>query len=656
MSTPQLVYLILVAVYLGFFALFLRLFVWKYYSYRFFWGRRPPLSMEAIRRMAAERGQPLPRFSLLVPARNEADVIHRTIDHLSRLDYPKNCFEIVVATDQKEALQSERDRSRTVAELVTYLRQPGERDLSPAAQTTLLQLCARFALEESGYARRQLGYAWPEETSTVPIAGQRQVVRETAEELLRGRGRAMGDKLQAMLHRVAPNLTAEEARRLYPVFLSLAMPVLLALAHLSGRRDDRMVARMLRFTARANQVVTQKIIRTMAEGMAHRIGERLARLARSASLGRVLEEAYRQALPTTQDVVEAKIQEWAAIEHAGAALPVLKHVEVPCDFDGRVGGACLGHEVPSTKGRALNYALGFVAPETEMIGFYDAESRPDPRVLMHVAYRRLQDGSAVGILQGPVFQVRNFFDMGPVSKVASLFTSISHDWYLPILMKRVPFVGGTNVFVDSALLQRIGGWDHTTLTEDFEMGTRAYLEAGVWPEYLPYPSTEQTPPTLRGFFFQRLRWGAGYLQVVDKIWRAIGYPNEKRLPLLRTLLLKGHVEWTVYQAAALLPIVSLILWSQELLDPSIIPEPAYAALIMTNFIYLGFTFYAFWRYASHVDGIGYYPLWRQVGAVGQLLLAPVSCFFLPVPYSSALVLRAMRRGPKAWVKTPRSRE
>lgn len=47
--------------------------------------------------------------------------------------------------------------------------------------------------------------------------------------------------------------------------------------------------------------------------------------------------------------------------------PKLNLLEVPYDFDGYLNGQCLSKEVPSTKGRALNYAL---SQKDEITDFY----------------------------------------------------------------------------------------------------------------------------------------------------------------------------------------------------------------------------------------------------------------------------------------------
>lgn len=654
MPREQVFYLGVLGVQLVFFVLFLRLFVWKRYSEQTHWLKRPPVSMEIVTGLAQKKGEELPFLSLFVPARNEADVIHRTVEHLARLDYPSDRYEIIVATDQKEEMDSEKQRILAISEANQVLKESlSGHGVGDSARMILLEVCCRSALEEARHAQRRLGSAWPpDELLDVPKPLQIRLVRETAELILRRRGRFESERLFTLINRALPKLDPVEVHKVKPVFLSLALPALLTHSRICRYEDERMIKRLLQETARASQIVTQEIIQNMAETIAGRIIARVNRL-QGKTLDEALAAAFRAVYPTTQDCVEAKKAEL----EANPDFPKLKHIIVPFDFDGVLGGRCIGAEVPSTKGRALNYALGFIDPRSSMAGFYDAESRPDHRVLLHVAFRRLTEGEKVGILQGPVFQVRNFYQMGPLCKIVSLYQSISHDWYLPFLFRTLPFVGGTNLFIATGLLRRIGGYDQGCLTEDIELGARAYLQENVWPEYLPYPSSEQTPTTFKAFFRQRLRWGSGYLQVFEKIRDDERYPSKKKAPLLRTLFIKGHLEWSVYQFACFVPAFVFLLWYLGLLDPDVVPMPFRFLVYSLSLVYIGFTYYAYFRYSGYLDAI-YHPNPGVVraGAFSHLLLVPFSAFLLPTPYSWALILKLVGRDPKSWVKTPRTRE
>ncbi len=354
--------------------------------------------------------------------------------------------------------------------------------------------------------------------------------------------------------------------------------------------------------------------------------------------------------PTTQEVVEK------TLSTPGSDTPRVVHISVPCDFDGLYPGQCVGEDVQSTKGRALNRALSALSPHTEMVGFFDAESRPDPAVLRYVAYR-LRSASPPYILQGPVFQVRNYFSINPLCRIAALYQAVSHDWYLPYLFRTLPFVGGTNLFISRNLLVASGGFDKCILTEDLEYGVRAYLIWDAWPEYLPYPSSEQTPPTITAFFRQRMRWGTGHLQVMKKVSGMTDVDSWKRKVLLRRLLLKGQAEWIMYQIATLVPPTMIVLWHLGLVDPSAAPVTLRYMLHAITLTYFGFTFYIFKRYSSYIDkhtaprtALG----WCM--AYLGLLLLPLAAFLFPFPYTAALLRYSLTERPMCWTKTPRTRE
>ncbi|MCL5676375.1 MAG: glycosyltransferase [Firmicutes bacterium] len=656
MTTPQAIYLTAVIVYLFFFLLFARFFLWKRYADQRYWNRRPKLSLARLTTQAAEAGRELPYISVLVPARNEADVIERTVDHLSRLQYPKSRYEILVVSDEKEVQAAEAARPKLVSAVNDHLAKgvlwPAH--LNGRGEELMLGLLTRLLLDE--WPRLEEPYGrWLSSDAFAQLPEKRLegLVRETAKQLVRGRGKIRTGRVFRDIRKALPDPREEVVQRVYPVLLSLAMPVVMAFTSYRKDASGRMLARMVTYTARAHHSLTREILFNLTEAVSHRVLGRVARLQRRRSLALMLDDTYSACFPTTQDILERK-----AAEFAGRTdVPQFKHVVVPYDFDGRLGGNNLGVVVPSTKGRALNYALRSVDERSEMCGFYDAESRPDLRVLLYVASRRMEDGAKAAILQGPVFQVRNFYEMHPFCKIASLYQAVAHDWYLPALFRRLPFVGGTNLFVDTRLLHRIGGYDQSSLTEDLELGTRAYLQCGAWPEYLPYPSSEQTPPSVTAFYRQRLRWGTGHLQVMDKIRTDTQYDYNKRLRLLRELFRKGQAEWVLYQFATFVPPAVMVLYWNGLVDPQILPEWVRWGLNVLSLIYIGFTIYAFFRYLEHVDRAGQpRAFWGQLAVVGQLFFLPLAAFVFPVPYSSALLLKAVGLHPKTWTKTPRTRE
>ncbi|MBS3873644.1 MAG: glycosyltransferase [Firmicutes bacterium] len=656
MTTPQHIYLIAVAIYVLLFLMFSRFFLWKRYAEARYWRVRPSVSIPSLVELSTTSQQLLPFFSILIPARNEAQVIEKTLKHMLKLNYPKNAYEVIVVTDEKESLDALRLQADILAKTLAFLNGEKHGLAGPqgnAERCLALHVLSELALTEY-YAAEFKDHASlsPAELANYPRWLMRELISTLATELISSGGRLHIGRVYCLLRRAYPDSADVEIARIYPKYLCLALPIIAAYAKLSGDSHLRLLHTAIKYTAQAGHKVTQDILASFTNIVTQGMFSALREVLREDKVHDLLHNLYPYCFPTTQTIV-ARVLDERQETH-----PVLKHIDVPHDYDGLMPGRLLGVAVPSTKGRALNYALSrAVSRETTICGFYDAESRPQADVLLYVAYKKLTGNDHTKIWQGPVFQVRNFYEMGPFSKIASLYQAVAHDWYLPVVFRRLPFVGGTNLYVDYKLLMALGGYDHESLTEDLELGTRAYLSTGAWPDYLPYASSEQTPPSFLSFYRQRLRWGAGHLQVMDKIRRNQVGPVGRREQLLRQLSIKGPYEWIFYQSVTLLPPTMLFLYLTGNVDPSILPPFMRTMLNFLSLVYISFTFYAFFRYRSHLDQTSRPIAWYgHLGVAAELCFLPLAAFFFPVPYTSAMLLKVIGRSPTTWTKTPRTRE
>jgi cellulose synthase/poly-beta-1,6-N-acetylglucosamine synthase-like glycosyltransferase len=648
-TTAQWIYTGLLATYIMLFLVFSRMFYWRHYALKNFYSRRPSLTETFIADMAHREGKEIPYFSVFVPARSEADVIEKTVDHLAHLHYSPDHYEILVVTDEKEVQAAEEERQQIIATLLPFLA--GETNWVPNErhEAVLMALLSKLALEEAQLAESKTGPQLSvREILALSTHHRQEILRDITMRLLNGKGKIDREKLFDAIRRLLPQATQVEIDRLYPIFLSFAIPTVIASHQLQKVQPEKLVVRMMTEAAQARQPLTQKVLTALSETVSSRIVRRV-QVASTEMLTVWLTTACVEALATTQEIVDRKRLEYAGVRN----VPSLKHVVVPWDFDGYLGGVCTGEFVPSTKGRALNYAFRFADDRSTVWAFYDAESRPDKDTLLYVAWRRLTVGEGFQIAQGPVFQIRNFWKTGPLSKIAGLYQAISHEWQIPYLLRSIPFIGGTNIFSSRKLMLEIGGFDDTVLTEDMELGARAWLKANAWPEFLPYASSEQTPPTMKAYYRQRLRWGSGYLQVYDKIKADNSLPVDKKSKLLRTYWWKGHFAWPFFQLVAFLPFVVFILYRYGMIDTGITPILIRNLFALLGPFYFLFTVYCFFHYYEYMDAA---PLSKRIIGFAQLALLPISAFFLPVPYSSALVLKWIGRQPKGWVKTPRTKE
>ncbi len=658
MTTAQSLYFVVFAVYLLFFLLFSRFLIWKLYSERKYWNRRPKLKLSYLQDTASLLSRAIPFMSIMVPARNESLVIDNTIRHLTSLRYPAERFEVVVVTDEKETQAAEKDRAEISA--LSHGIFSGETGaaripthLETSLKAVLISCLSEYALAEYLSKGFQKDYpAQAPELSSIPAYERHCVVRDISIALIASKKAPTAKKLRDIIKNRCTWLSELDVDRAYPACLAVSLPVIEAFCTFCDEPQRKIIDRTIKHTVQANHDLTQEIIKRMTSFIAERISISAHRASKTGELQKRVSFALLDLYPTTQEVVEK-----AMAETGGFGGPAIKHITVPFDYDGLLEGVRTGKPVASTKGRALNWGVKYLNPKTEVVGFYDAESRPDKDVLLYVGYRRMLDPIPSQVLQGPVFQVRNFYKMTPFCRIAALYQAVAHDWYLPWLFRTLPFVGGTNVFIAKDLLHEVGGWDCQVLTEDLEFGTRAYLMKGAWPEYLPYPSSEQTPPTFKAFFRQRLRWGTGHLQVVQKVKEYKGIQPGAKKKLYRRLVIKGQVEWITYQAATFVPPAAMVLYYKNLLDPALIPFAGRWILSAFSFLYMGFTVYAFQRYKRYLDnGNAPESLPGHVAVYLALLLLPLAAFVFPVPYTSAMLLKLVGREPKGWVKTPRTEE
>lgn len=644
------IYVLALIAYFYSFVLFVRFFIWRRLAQERYWSKKTEISLETLKQQSRLQGTNLPYFTIMVPARNESLVIEKTIDNLMLLDYPKESLQIIVITDHKERIEHE--------------------ELRPGVVTELLQLL--------------LGGAKPKTRQTENFYLAFIITKLPIGELLYKTNSFDGDKrrsstlFQKLLFATASNILDKTPVDLSNVYYGLRRMF-------PGVPDDRFqpaVTEFLLLLRLALAKVDQTLDKPYAPRRVEIIAEMTGKLpplksefARSAQLDKTLRESipseqdleqlYNSFFLTTQEVVQTCIEKYS---DTGIKLT---HCEVPYDFDGQFEGVCTGKAVRSTKGRALNYAFSMVDPQSDMLVFYDAESHPDHDVLLHAA-RHLMKPNPPQILQGPLFQLRNYYRMGSLSRIGGLYKAIAHDWYLPLMFYKLPFVGGTNLFIAWNLIKKMRGFDETSLTEDLEFGCRAHLYFGVNLTFLTVKSTEQTPPTIPQYFKQRLRWGSGHLQVIRRI-RSYPYSKEavgdkkdfkrRAWKLWWNLLVLGPFEWIAYQLSTIIVLVMDAILVANWFGAGI-PGPFFAenpvlywSLVSLNFPYLAFTFYCYHRYDQVFDR-SFAPLNAILGILDllKLVMATFVVFLLPAPYTWSVVLALTGKAPVAWVKTPRTSE
>ncbi len=358
------------------------------------------------------------------------------------------------------------------------------------------------------------------------------------------------------------------------------------------------------------------------------------------------------------------------------------HMDVPYDFDGEFMGKCIGKEVKSTKGRALNWTLTELKnrfdKETDFFAFFDTDDHPDVNCLLHIAKSNLLNPNNKAF-QLPVYQCRNFWHVSAFSKVVCLSQSFTHENFLPWIMTWLPFLGGTNLYVEKNVLMKVKGFNYHSITEDLDLGVTIFLETHVWPTFLPVPSSEQTPPTMKAYFRQRKRWSLGQLEVMNKL-KEMMKNKEGDLKVIKDLYRKlcfyGPVEsilfffLTIFSfviiVSRLVKGIVLLLTLQSLavyFSPAFtIRETLYTMASIVGLPMVLFSMFLLLRYHKYIEK----PKSNRFAALELFkfmliegLWIPLVLFVYPLPFFMAMVehsLGVYKKRELVWVKTPRTKE
>ncbi len=168
---------------------------------------------------------------------------------------------------------------------------------------------------------------------------------------------------------------------------------------------------------------------------------------------------------------------------------------------------------PTSKPRALNHALQVA--RGDVVTIFDAEDEPHPDILNVINTTMLDE--EVDVVQSGV-QLMNhnsrWFSFLNVLEYFFWFKSSLH-FFARVGMTPL---GGNTVFVRRELMEQLGGWDETCLTEDADLGIRFSLSHAririIYDD--EFVTREETPHTVEQFVKQRTRWNQGFIQILFK--------------------------------------------------------------------------------------------------------------------------------------------
>ena len=259
-------------------------------------------------------------------------------------------------------------------------------------------------------------------------------------------------------------------------------------------------------------------------------------LRRSGKKGKKASSLSRERLPTVSIVVPVRDEERVV----GRLLEAMLRLDYPVEKreilileDGSVDetvGICadyarrypdqvkLVHQLGSNgKPSALNYALKYV--RGEIVAVFDADNVPGLDVLMR-AVEYFEDQS-IAAVQGRTCSINA--DENMLTKFVSYEEAVRFETQVrgkDVLNLFVPLTGSC-YFVRRDVLDKIGGWDDESLSEDVELAVRL-TERGCQIKYASeVRSWQENPESLAELFRQRTRWFRGLMEVGLKYGRLV---------------------------------------------------------------------------------------------------------------------------------------
>lgn len=204
-------------------------------------------------------------------------------------------------------------------------------------------------------------------------------------------------------------------------------------------------------------------------------------------------------------------------------LNAVRNLEFPAIFEVIV----VPFHMPKTKPKACNYALHF--SRGEILTIYDAEDIPDTDQLKKVftLFSKLPDNYIC------VQCALNYFNRNEnfLTRMFTLEYSYWFDYMLPgldTLDIPIPLGGTSNHFKMDALVD-LGAWDPFNVTEDADLGVRAYAK-GYKVAIVNSTTYEEANNEPFNWIRQRSRWIKGYMQTYlihmrdpIKLWKKIGW-------------------------------------------------------------------------------------------------------------------------------------
>jgi cellulose synthase/poly-beta-1,6-N-acetylglucosamine synthase-like glycosyltransferase len=218
------------------------------------------------------------------------------------------------------------------------------------------------------------------------------------------------------------------------------------------------------------------------------------------------------------------------------------------------------------KAGALQHGLTLLA-DVPFVAIFDADFVPEPDFLRRMLPHLLRD-SRVGFVQarwGHLNATENWLTRAQALGIDA------HFWIEQAARQALGLLltfNGSGGIWRTACIHEAGGWQHDTLTEDFDLSYRAQLKGWRGALAVDVVVPAEVPPGIEAYKAQQARWASGSDQTLFKLGT----------PLLRARVSPLHKLFGLLHMLQFLPPVTML--ALLLLAPALIVTQAYADLPM----------------------------------------------------------------------------
>jgi glycosyltransferase XagB len=218
------------------------------------------------------------------------------------------------------------------------------------------------------------------------------------------------------------------------------------------------------------------------------------------------------------------------------------------------------NDKPINKPHGLNLALK--VSKGDVVTIFDAEDEPHPDILNIINTTMLNE--SVDVVQSGVQLMNHNTKWFCFLNVLEYFFWFKSSLHFFARIGMTP-LGGNTVFARRLLMEQLGGWDETCLTEDADLGIRLSIaHARVRIIYDDeFVTREETPHSIEQFIKQRTRWNQGFIQILfNGVWRKLEKPSQRFLALYVLILpeLQALFALMVPVSVMMFFVVKLPLW------------------------------------------------------------------------------------------------